>query len=248
MDQLVFCCLYDWIFFMQTHSRLLLLLCLLGQIPVHVQAADENPAEPKLPKVVLIGDSIRLSYAPIVIEELRGSATVVSPKPNGGDSNNVLKHLEEWVINEQPDVVHFNCGIHDTKKFKQTGKFQVSPEQYAKNLREIVTRIRKDTDAVVLFATSTPILDDRAARVRADRDYELLNASIEQYNAIARKVMKELKVPVNDLNAVLSKPEPPLKTGELIVADGVHLTDQGRRMLGHRVADNVSKHLPVKSK
>ena len=29
----------------------------------------------------------------------------------------MLKNLDEWVIRQQPAVVHFNCGIHDTKEF-----------------------------------------------------------------------------------------------------------------------------------
>lgn len=226
---------------------LLTIFCAIGHLQTPDLAADETPAAAKLPKVVLIGDSVRLSYASTVSKELEGKATVVSPQPNGGDSNNVVKHLQAWVIAEQPDVAHFNCGIHDTKKFKQTGKFQVSPEQYEQNLRKIVTDIRSQTDAVVLFATSTPIVDDRAAKVRADRDYELLNASIEQYNAIALEVMKELKVPVNDLNAALAEPEPPLKTADLIVADGVHLTEPARQLLGRKVANAISRQLTEKS-
>ena len=119
----------------------------------------------------------------------------------------MLKHLDQWVINEKPAVVHFNCGIHDTKKFKSTGKFQVSPEQYEANLRKIVERIRNGDGCVVLFATTTPILDDRAAETRRDRDYELLGASVRQYNAIAKKVMRELEVPINDLHSALSNPD-----------------------------------------
>lgn len=98
-----------------------------------------------------------------VMEQLAGKAIVVSPEANGGDSSNVLQHLDRRVIRERPAVVHFNCGIHDTKKFKATGRFQGPPEQYEANLRKIVERIRKETGAVVLFATTTPILDDRAA-------------------------------------------------------------------------------------
>ena len=172
-----------------------------------------------------------MSYTATVIKELDGKAVVISPKPNGQDSRNVLKHLEAWAIKEQPAIVHFNCGIHDTKKFKTTGKFQVSPEEYEANLRKIVERIRDKTDASVIFATSTPIIDDRAAKVRAERDYELLNESIEQYNAIAEKVMKELNVPVNDLNAKLNDPKAPETTATLIVADGVHLTPAGQQIL-----------------
>jgi lysophospholipase L1-like esterase len=208
-----------------------------------LQAADET-ATTDLPKVVIVGDSIRLSYAPTVVKQLAGVAIVISPKANGGDSSNVLKHLDQWVINEKPAIVHFNCGIHDTKKFKSMGKFQVPPEQYAANLRKIVERIRTETDAVVLFATTTPIVDDRAAQTRRDRDYELLDASVCQYNAIAKKVMQELEVPINDLHSTLSNPERATKAEGLIGSDGVHLKSEAKELLGKAVAAFIGSHLP----
>ncbi|MDA0284034.1 MAG: GDSL-type esterase/lipase family protein [Planctomycetota bacterium] len=199
-----------------------------------------------LPKIVLVGDSIRLSYAALATKELEGKAIVVSPQANGGDSENVVKNLDMWVIRENPTVVHFNCGIHDTKRFLATGRFQVPPEQYEANLRKIVNRIRQETGAVVIFATTTPVLDDRAAKTRQGRDYELLGASIEQYNAIARKVMKELKVPINDLHKALSSPAAPHTTENLIGSDGVHLTTPARELLSKQVAAFVCQHLPVR--
>jgi lysophospholipase L1-like esterase len=213
----------------------------LSALTISTLAADKNPST--VPKVALIGDSIRLSYAPVVIRELKGTAVIASPKANGGDSSNVLKNLERWVIAGQPDLVHFNCGIHDTKKFKATGLFQVSPKQYGANLRNIVKRIREKTDAVVLFATTTPILDERAAEKRQGREYELTGAAIEEYNAIAVRTMRELKVPVNDLNGTLMNPPAPLTTGALLGSDGVHLTAVARETLGRQVARFVRKHL-----
>ncbi|MBD3672060.1 MAG: SGNH/GDSL hydrolase family protein [Planctomycetaceae bacterium] len=227
--------------------RLLTVWCLLLNGTAFFLQAQEVP-EATLPKVVLLGDSIRLSYTSTVKQELAGQAIIVSPKPNGQDSRNLLKHLEAWAIKQQPDVVHFNCGIHDTKKFKATGKFQVSPAEYEANLRQIVKRLRDGTEAKIIFATSTPILDDRAAEVRADRDYELLNASIEQYNSIAKKVMRELKVPVNDLHAALSKPMSPATTESLIVNDGVHLTPAGQLLLGRQVARKIQSTWKENSK
>jgi hypothetical protein len=117
-------------------------------------------AVPALPRIVLVGDSIRLGYAPIVAKRLEGKAVVISPRANGGDSANVLRQLDEWVIREQPAIVHFNCGIHDTKKSKTSGRFQVPPEAYAANLRAIVERIRAGTKAKVVFATTTPVLNE----------------------------------------------------------------------------------------
>ncbi|QDU94266.1 SGNH/GDSL hydrolase family protein [Lignipirellula cremea] len=203
-----------------------------------VDAAELIPLEP--PSVVIIGDSIRLSYADEVTAALRGKARIVSPRPNGGDSKNVLANIKNWAIDEQPNVVHFNCGIHDTKKFTATGEFQVSPEQYEANLRAIVARLRDETNAVVLFATTTPIVDEWAAKARVGRDYALLEASVEQYNAIAERVMKELKVPVNDLHALTVKDAP-----KLINSDGVHMNAEGQKLIGQAVADFIEKHLPA---
>ncbi len=199
-----------------------------------------------LPRIVLIGDSIRLGYAPLVTEALKGRAVIVSSKSNGGDSSNVLKRLDLWAIQEKPDIVHFNCGIHDTKRFKAAGNFQVPPAQYEANLREIVKRLRSGTKAAVFFATTTPILDDRAAAKRADRDYELTGAAIRQYNEIALRVMLELDVPVDDLNTALAKPEPPLETGALIGDDGVHPTPEGKELLAKRVAAFLSEKIAGK--
>ncbi|MBI1314806.1 SGNH/GDSL hydrolase family protein [bacterium] len=228
-------------------KRVALLLALAGLIvfgPALAFAQDQTPTDgDRLPKVVLVGDSIRLSYAEAVGKHLAGKAVIVSPKANGGDSSNVLTHLDGWVIREQPDIVHFNCGIHDTKKFTETGRFQVSPQQYETNLRAIVTRIRDETGALVVFATTTPILNDRAGNARKGRDYVLLGESVAQYNTIATRVMSDLKVPINDLHATLAKPESPLTTESLIGDDGVHLAPKGRELLGTQVAAFISRHL-----
>jgi lysophospholipase L1-like esterase len=229
-------------------SPFLSLLCILAiAMLLGIAEADETQTL-RLPKVVIVGDSIRLSYAPFVVKHLSGKAIVVSPRANGGDSSNVLRHLDEWVISEKPAVVHFNCGIHDTKRSKSTGTFQVSPEQYEANLRKIVARIRKETGAVVLFATTTPILDGRAAQARRGRDYELLGSSVEQYNQIAARVMKELKVPVDDLHGALSQAESPTAMVDMIGGDGVHLLPKGQELLGKTVAEFVGKRLPAAGK
>lgn len=204
--------------------------------------AQEQPAEETLPTVVLLGDSIRLSYAPQVKKLLQGKAKLLSPSANGGDSSNFVKNLEAWAIKAQPAVVHFNCGIHDVKKFKATGKFQVSPEDYEKNLRTIVERLRKETKAKVLFALTTPVIDARAAKTRAERNYELLDASTEQYNAIARRVMQELDVPVNDLRAALGDAD---EQAAAISEDGVHFNIAGVEKLGTAVTKFVTAHLPA---
>lgn len=206
------------------------------------EASAEDTAKASLPKVVLVGDSIRLGYTATVVKQLSGRAEVISPRANGGDSKNVLSKLTTWVIQEQPQVVHLNCGIHDTKKFIETGKFQVSPEEYEANLREIVKRVRAETKATLIFATTTPILTDRALKARPKAAYTLSGESIEQYNAIARRVMTELNVPINDLHAIFADTE---FRDRVIGGDGTHFNAEGSTKLGTTVADFITKHLPA---
>ena len=107
-------------------------------------AAEPDPPKTnhaEKPRVVLIGDSIRIGYAPKVAEILKGDAIVVGSSSNGGDSESILKHLDEWVIAEKPDLVHINCGLHDLKRSKADGSHQVEIERYRANIRTIVERI-----------------------------------------------------------------------------------------------------------
>ena len=195
---------------------------------------------PGLPKMVLVGDSIRLGYAPGVAERLAGKAVVISPPENGGDSANVLAHLDEWVIRQKPDVVHLNCGLHDLKRSKKDGHHQVELDRYAENLRRIVARIREGTDAALVFADTTPILDERHARRGAD--FDRTEADVRRYNAAAIAVMGELGVPVHDLHWVVEQGGPETMLGP----DGTHYTAAGSDRLAEAVADCVLRQVTVR--
>jgi lysophospholipase L1-like esterase len=191
--------------------------------------------EQSLPKVVLVGDSIRIWYAPLVARRLEGRAIVVSAKPNGEDSGNVLKNLDEWVIRENPDVVHINAGLHDLKLTDKA--YQVPLAEYEKNLKAIVERIRKETHAKIIFATSTPILDDLHAQRKAG--FDRFEADVQKYNAAAVAVMKQARVPVNDLHKLIEDGG----KEKLMGPDGTHYTPAGYEMLAAAVTNSILSSL-----
>src|SRR5262245_66661330 len=91
-------------------------------------AVGQQPAPAGRPQVLLMGDSIRLGYAPLVAKKLDGVADVFSFPENGGDTNSTLKQLDAWFKDGKtpiaappnpetlpPLIVHFNCGLHDLK-------------------------------------------------------------------------------------------------------------------------------------
>lgn len=200
-------------------------------ILVAAASAQENT----LPKVVLVGDSIRLGYAPLVAKRLAGKAVVISPTPNGEDTANVLRNLEEWVIRERPAVVHINAGLHDLKMKDKT--YQVPLAEYEKNLETILKRIQQGTKAKIIFATTTPIIDDRHARRKAG--FDRFEADVQKYNVAAASVMKRTGVPVTDLHKLVEDGG----KEKLLLADGTHYTQEGYEMLAGVVADNILRAL-----
>jgi lysophospholipase L1-like esterase/dienelactone hydrolase len=211
-----------------------LFLIMLFTAPV---AARAQPAKADLPRVVIVGDSIRVGYAPLVIEKLAGVAEVISPEPNGGDSANVLKHLDEWVIKAKPAVVHFNCGLHDLKKPKSSGAYQVGLDAYASNLKQIITRIRNETGAAIVFASTTPIHDDRHAKRKAI--FDRFETDVQRYNENALTVVRELGVPMDDLHALVVH----YGAEKLLGPDGTHYTLEGYERLATAVADSIRRQL-----
>ena len=194
-------------------------------------AAQERP----LPRVVLVGDSIRIGYAPLVAKRLDGKAIVVSPKPNAEDSGNVLRNLDEWVIKEKPDLVHINAGLHDLKMKDKS--YQVPLVEYEKNLKTILARIQKETKAKVIFATSTPILDHLHAQRKAG--FDRFEADVQKYNAAAVSVMKQAGVPINDLHKLVESGG----KEKLLGGDGTHYTQEGYEMLAAAVTDSILRSL-----
>jgi dienelactone hydrolase/lysophospholipase L1-like esterase len=218
------------------------LLCVGGLLTVSAASRGQADASRAavLPRVVLIGDSIRLDYASKVAERLSGKAAVISPPENGGDSANVLAHLDEWVLRQKPDVVHLNCGLHDLKRSKSDGHHQIELDRYGENLRRIVARIREGTDAALVFADTTPILDERHARRGAD--FDRTEADVRRYNAVAAAIMGELGVPVHDLHWVVEQGG----AESMLGPDGTHYTVAASDRLAEAVADCVLRLLTVR--
>ncbi len=71
----------------------------------------------------------------------------------------------------------------------RTSQRQVSPEDYEKNLRELVKRLKK-TGARLIWRNTTPV--SRGCRGRVPED-------AAKYNEVAAKVMKEANVEIHDL-------------------------------------------------
>jgi len=186
--------------------------------------------------VVLIGDSIRMGYQETVRAELAGLADVWGPEDNGETSANVVAHLDDWAISRAADVVHVNCGLHDIKKEFDSGAALIPLDVYAANVREILSRLQKETDATTVWATSTPVIE---ARHNTAKPFARFEADVAIYNAAAAQIAEELDIVVDDLFAVANA----AGTEDLLIEDGVHFTPEGSELLGKAVADCIRRIL-----
>ena len=186
--------------------------------------------QPGLPRVLLIGDSISIGYTLPVRELLKGKANVHRIPANGGPTKNGTANIEKWLGTGKWDVIHFNWGIHDLK-FMPDGKRQVEPEDYEKNLRTLVTRM-KATGAKLIWATTTPIPD---GELNPTRKF----GKVPEYNAIAKKVMTENGVAIDDLHTAITP-----RLAELQNAKDVHYKPEGYAFLAKQVAASIGAALP----
>ena len=186
----------------------------------------------KLPKVLLLGDSIRMSYQWPVADKLEGIAEIVGPEDNCQFSAYTLSSLDRWInALGVPDVVHWNNGIHDSGHNPARKPVQIPLETYLKNLESILSRLKEMTPHVI-WATTTPVHPDRP--FRSDQ-WSWRNAEIDQYNGTARKLMEEHSIPINDLHSVVAA-DPDIYLSE----DQLHLSSEGIEKCAEAVAKAIT--------
>jgi acyl-CoA thioesterase-1 len=113
------------------------------------------------------------------------------------------------------------------------GKRQVEPEDYEKNLRTLVAKL-KATGARLIWATTTPIPD---GELNPPRTF----GKVPEYNAIAEKVMKENNIAIDDLNAAITP-----HLAELQNPKDVHYKGAGYELLAKQVAASIEAALAAK--
>ena len=180
-------------------------------------------------RIFLIGDSIRIGYDSIVREMMENEAQLYWSNDNARFVSHTLRYAHEWAKSdcdpEKIDIVHWNNGLWDA--LHVLGEEPQTPlEEYRNGLKRIVGRLRKVfPNAKIIFGLTTFVIEERMG----DQFFRR-NAEIEQYNAVAREVMAEEGVRVNDLYTVAK--EMPLDWHS---PDGTHFTEEGYRALAEAV-------------
>ena len=189
-------------------------------------AANANPA---LPNVLLIGDSIANGYLEPVTKALAGKANVeawITPTSQGDKS--LPGKIADICAAQKYAVIHFNLGLHGW----QPGRI---PEgQFEPLTHTLVQSLKKSApQAVLIWATITPV----SVKGEPEKLNPEIQPTIEQHNALATKVMKEEGVTINDLDALL-RPHLNLMAGDMF-----HWKPEAREMMARAVSEAIVKAL-----
>ena len=187
-------------------------------------------------KVTLIGDCIRRDYQPIVRDELVDVAEVWGPKETIKTTRDVLAHLDEWVLGPRPDLFHFNCGLHEIRRFRPGDPQTVPLPEFRRNLDEIFRRIRENTETAITWGHTTPIFHERRDKINT---YGRLEADVLEYNASASDVAGRYGVRIVDLHRLIHEGG----MERYMARNGLHFTPEGYVMLGRAVAQAIRQEL-----
>ena len=153
------------------------------------------------PKVLIIGDSISIGYTPYTKAYFSDKAIIVHNPGNAQHTGTGLEKINEWIGNQDWDIIQFNWGLWDLcyrhpnskvygNRDKINGRITYAVEDYSSNLDSLVTILKQTTNAKLIFVTTTYVPKNEAGRFEADA---------VKYNEAAKRVMKKHSIVVNDI-------------------------------------------------
>ncbi len=176
--------------------------------------------DPKLPRVLLIGDSVSRGYTESVRKAMTGKANVHRAPANCGPTASGLKNIDVWLGEGRWDLIHFNFGIHDRN---------TPVADYCQRLVQLIERMSKSS-AKLLWASTTPIPDDPAKQQTA--------VSVVERNQAAGEVMQRRGIATVDLFTAVTP-----HLAEMQNPNDVHFNSKGYEFLGNQVAAAIEAAL-----
>jgi hypothetical protein len=180
--------------------------------------------DPKLPNVLLLGDSISRNYFPQVTKDLAGVANVylMAVSTSVGDPRLTRQIAEFAAMEHVPfQVVHFNNGMHG---------WGYTEQQYKTAFPRLLHAVRRlaGGHGALVWATITP--------VRADAKSGATNPRVDARNGIANSLARAAKIPIDDQHGLMVQHLD-------LFEDSVHFGPKGAAIQGDQAAESIKAAL-----
>ncbi|MBL8797041.1 MAG: SGNH/GDSL hydrolase family protein [Planctomycetia bacterium] len=227
--------------------RLMVLATFLGTLGLHaVQAADGPLTLKKGDRIVFLGDSITAGgvgaqgYITVIKNTLNEKqkdlgVELIGAGVSGNKVPDLQKRVERDVVAKKPTIVFIYIGINDVWHGEKDPTRGTPKEKFETGLKEVIGKITAAGGQVVL-CTPTVIGEKKDGANKLD-------AQLDEYADLSRKVAKELKLPVCDLRKAfvehLKANNAENQEKGILTTDRVHLNPAGNKL----VAETMLKAL-----
>jgi lysophospholipase L1-like esterase len=219
------------------------LACLVLTMFTAAAAAADNRAPLKNGEtIVFLGDSITEAgagakgYVTVIRQALAErfkdlDVKVIGAGVSGNKVPDLQRRLEKAVLAHKPTIVVIYIGINDVWHGESNPANGTTKERFADGLKEIIGKI-KDGGGRVILCTPSVIGEKKDGGNNLD-------AKLDEYSDISRKVATETKSQLCDLRkafiAYLKENNPENRDRGILTSDRVHLNDAGNRFVASTI-------------
>lgn len=227
-----------------------LIVALGGSLMSAPAAAGEKSVPLKKgERIVFLGDSITQAgagpqgYVTLIRQALQKQhknldIEVIGAGISGNKVPDLQKRLQRDVLSRKPTLVVIYIGINDVWHGESDPLRGTPPEKFAAGLKDIIGQLQS-ANARVILCTPSVIGEKKDGANNLD-------AKLDQYSEISRKVAHAMKVQLCDLREAfvhyLADHNPQNQQSGILTSDRVHLNAAGNRF----VADVLLKCLGAK--
>ncbi len=181
-----------------------------------------------LPNVLLIGNSVMNGYKNVVIADISQSANVdywLTPKHL--NSEHLFEDLAKIVSYRNYSVIHFNIGLHGWPEGR------IMENEYIPLLTKYVRTIKENANrSRLIWASITPVTESQNAELN-----QKINPTIAKRNALAREVMENYQIPINDLYGLV------VDRLHLAKLDRFHWKPEGYRLMADQTIQYLRREI-----
>ena len=189
-------------------------------------------------RIVFLGDSITAGgtgakgYVTLIKKAIAEKhkdlgIEIIGAGISGNKVPNLQGRLEKDVLAKKPTVVVIYIGINDVWHGEKNPANGTSPEKFEGGLKEIIGKINKAGARVILCTPS--VIGEKTGGGNN------LDAKLDEYSDISRKVAKDTKSQLCDLRQAftdhLKKNNADNKASGILTSDRVHLNEAGNRFV-----------------
>jgi lysophospholipase L1-like esterase len=179
---------------------------------------------PKLPNVLLLGDSLSRNYFTQVTKDLAGVANVylMASSTSVGDPR-LPREIREFAAMEHVlfRIVHFNNGMHGWGYTE--AQYKAAFPEFLRTVRSLI-----GSNSGLIWATTTPVKPQAFNGATNDR--------VDARNTIARTFVDAAHIPIDDQHALMMQ-------HRNLYQDTVHFNTAGSNLMGDQAAAIIRAQL-----